>query len=392
MKDYFEEPQKKRIKKRKVVIVGIIILLIILAISIVVIYHKNIEVREWIDIYIFRKEIMQDNLSKIELVDIEDSNIYAYSRYIGVLNRNKFDIYTSLGNKEITLDMQVQKPIFNSTNRFLVIAEDRGQKFYVIEDQKMIWESSVEGNISQIYVNENGYVGIIVTGTSSESVIIIYDSDGDLLFKTYLSSTKAISMSISKDNKFLAIGEVDISGTVVQSSIKIISIDTAIKTPEDAIKKTYKSEMGRLIINLEYQNKNKLVCMYDDVITVIENEQESIISDNNDKKISYKSIELNNSVVYVQEKLSGLFTADSYVNFIDLENMDKKEYIIDSSVKELYSKGNSIAINLGTQIEFVNRQGGLVKRYIANQEVTNISLSENLAAIVYMDKIEIVNL
>ena len=392
MKDFFEEPQKKRIKKRKIAIVSAIILLIILSISIIIIYHKNIQAREWIDVHIFRKEIMQNDVIKIELADTENSNIYAYSRYVGVLNKNKFDIYTSLGNKQITLDINVQNPIFNSTNRFLVVAEDMGQKFYVVEEQKLIWESNIEGKISQIHINENGYVAAIVTGTSSESIVIMYDNQGKLLFKTYLSSTKAIGISISKDNKFLAVAEVDISGTAVQSNIKIISMDTAIKKPEDAIQKTYKSEIGRLIINLEYQNKNKLVCMYNDVVTVIEDEQEKLICQNEEKNSSYKSIELNNSIVYVQEKLSGLFTADSHVYFMDLENMNKKEYVVHSVIKKLYAKGNSVALNLGTQIEFINKQGRLVKRYIANKEITNISLSENLAVIVYMDKIEIVNL
>ena len=51
-----------------------------------------------------------------------------------------------------------------------------------------------------------------------------------------------------------------------------------------------------------------------------------------------------------------------------------------------------IAVNLGTEVEFVNTDGKLVKRYVANQEITNIVVSDSMAGIIYRDKIEIINL
>ena len=43
-------------------------------------------------------------------------------------------------------------------------------------------------------------------------------------------------------------------------------------------------------------------------------------------------------------------------------------------------------------MEFINTQGMLIKRYKSNQEVTNITVSESIAGIVYRDKIELINL
>ncbi len=392
MEDYFNDFKEKRISKRKVGIVIAIILVIVLFITIIVLYNNNLSVRQWIDVHILRKEIMQNDAKAIEIPDIQNSSIYSYSKYVGVLNKNKFDIYTTNGEKNQTLDIQILNPIFNSTNRFLIIAEEMGQNIYVVEDTKIIWETEVEGNISQVYINENGYVGVIITGTTHESIIVMYDSAGKELFKTYLSATRAVDISISKDNKFLAVAEVDTSGTVIQSSVKIVSVENAINNPTEAIQKTYTAEPNKLIINLEYQNKNKLICMYNDLIVSIENEQETVIQEIGDKKVSYQSIDLNNSIVSVEEKSTGLFTADSYVHLINLETNEGKEYIIDSVIKEIYSKGNVIGLNLGTQIEFINKEGSLVKRYISYQEITNITLSENIAVIIYNDKIEIINL
>ena len=58
----------------------------------------------------------------------------------------------------------------------------------------------------------------------------------------------------------------------------------------------------------------------------------------------------------------------------------------------MYTYGDIISMNLGTEVEFVNTSGWLVKRYIANQEITNIVVSDSIAGIIYKDKIEIINL
>lgn len=77
---------------------------------------------------------------------------------------------------------------------------------------------------------------------------------------------------------------------------------------------------------------------------------------------------------------------------MNIENHEIKQYTASSVTKELYTYGNIIAINLGTEVEFISTDGWLVKRYVANQEITNIVVSDSIAGIIYRDKIEIINL
>ena len=60
-------------------------------------------------------------------------------------------------------------------------------------------------------------------------------------------------------------------------------------------------------------------------------------------------------------------------------------------VKEIYTDGDIIALNLGTEVEFINTSGCLVNRYVANQEITKVTVSINIAGIIYRDKVEIIN-
>ncbi len=393
MEDYWNRDVKeKKINKKKIIISIVISIVVVALIVIIALYMTNAQIREWVDTNILRKEVLQDKVATIDLEEEQSANVYAFNKYIGILNKNQFSIYGNNGNEEAKLEITITNPIFNADNRFLVIGESNGQKIYLLEDKQIVWENSIEGNISQIYVNENGYVAVIISDASYKSVVSMFDPKGNEIFKTFLSSTMAIDVSISKDNKYLAIAEVDTSGTIIQSNIRIMSIEKAKTDPENAIEKNYKSEQDKLITNVKYQAQNKLICMYTDKITIIENEQENTLVDNKDKKIISQSIELENNAVSIEEKSSGIFSADSVVNITNIDTKEVKQYTVDSVVKEIYTKDNVVALNLGTEIEFVSTNGWLIKRYIANQEITNVTVANNIAGIIYRDKIEIINL
>ena len=392
MKDYWMENENKKINSKKIVASVIISIIVVLCIITSICYVANKEFRNWIDIQILNKEISQEKVTTIDLDEGQTSNVYAFYKYIGVLNKNKFDVYGSTGNQETSLDVQITNPLFNSSNRFLAIGEQKGQKVYLIEDKKVVWDKQVEGNISQVYVNKNGYVAVTITGTSYKSVIQVIDPSGNVLFNTYLSSTISVDVSISNDNKYLAIAEVDTSGTILQSNVRVISVEKAKTDPTNSEEENYKSEANKLIVNIEYQNKNKIVCMYEDAVSIMDNNKEENLFENKDKKIIAQSIKLDGKIATIQEESSGIFSANSIVNIIDTENQEKKEYTVNTTIKEMYSKGDIIALNLGTEVEFINTSGWLVKRYVASQEVTKVTLSKNIAGIIYRDKVEIINL
>ncbi len=392
MKDYWEEPERKKVNAKKIIISVTIAILVVAVIVLVALYITNKTFRNWVDIQVFRKEISQEKVATIDLDEEQTANVYAFNKYIGILNKNKLSIYGSTGQEEVVLDVQITNPTFFSANRFLIIGEQKGQKLYLLEDKEIKWENKLEGNISQVYVNKNGYVAVIASETSYKSVVQIFDPDGNALFKKYLSSTMAIDVSISNDNKYLAIAEVDTSGTIIQSNIRVISIEKTKTDPENSEVNNYKSEQNKLIVSIKYQDKANIICMYTDTINLIENGQETVLFENKDKKITAQSINLDNHFTTIQEESSGIFSANSVVNIVNVDTKNTKNYTIETAVKEIYTKGDMIALNLGTEVEFINTGGWLVKRYVASQEVTNVTVSNSIAGIIYRDKVEIISL
>ena len=220
MKDYWKEPEAKKINHKKLLLLITIAIIAIMLTTMAIIYINNKEIRTWVDKNILQKEKMQNNLPSIEIDESESSNIYAFNKYIGVLSKNNFSIYNNAGKKENTLTLEITTPIFNSNNKHLVVAEEKGKKLYLITDKEIVWEREVEGNIAQVTVNENGYVAVTIVDTLYKTVIAMYSSEGEHLFSTFLSTTRVAATSISNDNKYLALAEIDTSGTMVQSNIK----------------------------------------------------------------------------------------------------------------------------------------------------------------------------
>lgn len=388
---YFNKNEHRTFNKKR--IAGLIILLVIIVIFIVgyILYATNEEFRTFMDMNVLRKEITENNLNSIVLEDYDKSNIYAYSNKIAVLKDNKLSLYTASGRQEGQLEVQISTPITYSNGRYFMIAQQDSSKAYLIRDNEIVWEKDLEGNISRVSVNSAGYSSIILTGTAYKTVIVVFDNKGNELFK-YMSSTITVDSAISEDNQYLSFAEVNISGTFVQSNIKTLSIEKAKTSPNEANVYTYNADSNSLILNIKYQNNNKLVCMYDDSVHVIKNNEDTKVADINSSGMTFYSIELNNHLVGTVESTSGLLDTQTSVQIINMDNQNQSTYNFNGVTKELYSYGNKIALNLGSEVHFIETNGWLIKKYTSSQEIRKIVITDEIAGIVYRDKIEIVNL
>lgn len=388
MKDFWMEEleKQKKSKLKKIIIITSITIFIITAITSIIIYICNLQAREWIDTYIMRKVVEQGKATTIELDGDEDIEIFAYDKYVCIFRKKNAEIYNKFGKKVKTIETQINKPIFKSSGRYLAIAEENGQKFYLISGKEKLYENSIEGNIVQIKLNSSGYVGIVISNSGYKAVVDVYNKDGKEIFKTNLAKSRVADISISQDSKYLAIAEIDISGILIQSNIKIISIEKAQKEYE------YNSETDKLILNVEYQDRNKLICMYNDSITMIENQQNTEKVNFKEKNISFMSIEMYNKIMLLEEISSGEYTSDSHIIIMNPTNLKERTYQTHDIAKSVKTYGNKIAINLGTQLHIIDPNGFLVKKYISEREINDIVLTESLAVVIYNDQIEIINL
>ena len=368
LNDYKDKTPRKLNHKK--VIKDTIILCIVIAIMVLIsMYIGCSEFRGWIDKYVFRKEITENTGPIIDVDSESNSYIYAYDSHVVILSKNNLNNYSSNGNKEFNVEVTITNPLFASNGRYLVIAEKGGNKLYLISGEHIIWQKDLEGDISQISVNQNGYVTV-----SHKNIVKLFNKEGRELVTAYLSSTYAVDTAVSDDNSMLAIAEINYSGSLIQSSVKIISVDKAQTDAENAIIYTYKADKKNIITNLRYQSGNRLVIMLDNKIVLINGEEysEEILFDEN---TLFADINLIGNAVQIKKVGTGLFSANSETQIKRIAGNQFSIYNAELLPKSISTYENIIAINFGTEVHFVDTNGWVIKKYTSTRNIKDVVIS-----------------
>ena len=386
------EENNKKSRFKIILVICIILLIVGMAITTVYFYNDSITFKSFIDSHIFRKEISSENLKSILISDVNNQHITSYNKYIVIIEKGKIEGYTKLGKKEFETNININNPITESKSGFLVVAEKHGQKICCIKNNNVIWEKELEGEILSLHSNANGYVAVILKSTSHRSIIVVFDSNGKELFKTGLATTYAVDVDISNDNKYLAIAEFNPNGSMIQSNIKIISIEQAKDNPQESFTYIYNDTEESLIMNIKFQDKNRLICMYDDKIDVIyDNKCEKILDISSEDSL-FVDIKLKNIILVAKRVYVGPFEVETEINLINTTNNKEKVYKINGIPKKIYTYDKKIAVDMGTEIQFINSSGWLIKKYNGTKEPIDIIIGNGIGGIVFRDKIEFLNL
>ena len=174
--------------------------------------------------------------------------------------------------------------------------------------------------------------------------------------------------------------------------VKNISIEKAKTDPTNSVVYTYNFNENILLTNIKYHDKNNLICLTNEKIYLL-----NIVDyiDNNIMAIenNYEFIDINlkNHLLYTYNNYSN-FSNISYVNILNTQNNSKNIYKFKGSIKSICSNEQKIAINTGSEIHFIGLNGWLIKKYDSYNEINNIILGDSVAAIIYKDKIKIVEI
>lgn len=369
------------------VIASIIFLIITIMVGM---YIGNSSFRLWIDKNVLKRNIAEEELPTIDIEESKNTSVYAYGNYIAIIEDNTLSIYNKSTKKLETIDVSITTPKFASNGNYLLVADEGKSSMYLIYNDSLQWEKEVEGKIAQVTVNKNGAVGVIITGTTYKSVVIMYDIDGNENFKTYLSTTTAIDLAISEDNQYLSFIEINTSGTTIVSKVKTISVEKAKSSPNEAIINTYETDSNVLLLRIKYY-REKLVAYADDAI--------HIYSNGNDEKIftissdtSFVDINLNGYICIIRENSDKNSSNEYELDMLNVESKKTNAYFVNDTVKAINCYGNIVAVNMGNEVDFINTNGWLVKKFTSFRNIKEIIVGDGVAAIVHKDSVEIIDL
>ena len=387
-----EENNSVNNSKSNIIKVLIFFLIVIIIATLFAFYLIDTDFHAQLNELIFRKNVIENTSNIIEINTDSNPYVYAFDKYVTVLSKNTLTIYNQDSSEHLKLDVSITKPYSQSNDKYVALAESGGNKAYLITSEGIKWEKDVEGDIYRVSVNENGYVSVILKNTTYKSIVIVYDVEGNELFKTYLAKSYAICSEISGNNKLLAVGQIDYTGTVVKSIVKIIAMDTAQNNSQQSIVYTYESESSKILNNIRFNDKNEAICMFDSYVQKITDSSDERVYDVTSNDM-FVDINLKNNIVILTKENSGLFSYQYQVNFKN--NMGKSDnlYILENDVpKKLKVSNNIICIYFAGELRIVNSNGWLLKKYETYTEIQDIVIGSNLIGIVYNNKIEVVSL
>ena len=381
-KEYNNINENKALNKKKIAITIIVAIIIIIITMFILLYIYNKNFRNWADMHVLMKNVTEGTLSSIDIDVGKSSSIYAYDKYVAILDEAKIRIYNSSAKEVNSIDMSVNNPILKSNGKYLV---------HLVSGTKSVWDADVEGSITRAAVNENGYVSVVCSGNTYKSIITVFNQSGEKLFKTYIPNNTVIDSAVSSDNKYLSFAEIDTTKTMIQSIVKTMSIKDASNSSENSIVNTYELPTNSLVVNIKYQGSKNLICMCDNGIQLLSdgNIQELISLSDQDKKYTFAGIDLSNTIYEIEEYSDGISNQNSNITLMNTGTKKYNSYTIEGIAKETSCSDNNIAINLGTEIYFINSRGWLIKKYMANQEIRDVIVSDKIAAIIFRDKVEI---
>ena len=356
-------------------------------------YIVNDNIREFIDTKILKKEISDDSVKNI-YTNSSVIQTMTLAKNIVTLSSGELKVYDFEGNAKNTIKMKIGNPIYDVEDKYLGIADKNVTKIYLIEDDKLVWEKTLDVTVEKIEVNKNGYMAVVTKDSVYKSVVLVYSNKGELLLKSYVSNGYVIDTEISPDNKYLVIGEVDYSKTYIESTVKVIDIQKAIKSEEGSVVNTFVKD--KLLVNLKIKENSSIIGQYSDSVVNIgynKNENKEIYKLSNVYMADIENTRYS-FVIKKEEQDDIIKLKNTYVCIIFNESGNEvaKYNIGDTTPKNVIAKLDSIAINLGTELVVINQNGWIKKKYNSSKEISRYDFSSYIIIIWYNDKIDIVGL
>ena len=104
----------------------------------------------------------------------------------------------------------------------------------------------------------------------------------------------------------------------------------------------------------------------------------------------FADVNLEKGYVKIEKESEKIFKSEYRLKICELGNSNEELYALAGNVKKLKTSDNMMAIISGTNVEFINKNGWLAKKYIGSKEIKDICLSDSTAAIIYKDRIDII--
>lgn len=354
---------------------------------------KTPEARE--NIYKYYSEFLS-SFSKEELVNVQEVFSLSYDPAIQttiipgkdgiiVVNKSGISEYTTSKNPIWVKEMPISNPIIDTASNRFVIAESGGRKVMSFQSRALVWEKECTGTVNKVFINENGYVGVIFSQTGYKSGFLFLDPTGKEICTKLFAKTNLIDLDISKSGELVAMIEADTTTATISSAISFMSNVGEI---------TYSSvEADTLLSGIRFIDNSNVIAVGDNKLIKITKDYEKVVLDDfSDKTVSGINLENEGKIIKIYRTASEIFADKSTIDIINVNNKRVGTGEVKGVVKATECSGKTIAVVLADRIDFFDVSGKYLNTLTISGKYKSLKLFGNgeYAGIDMSDTIKVV--
>lgn len=316
------------------------------------------------------------------IIAVKNSYAAKYESYKSKLlcaSETMLTCYSARGDVEWKSDIHLSAPILKIAGDYILTAEEHGQKLYLFNDKKKLWETQSENNIVSADVSENGDVVIVTDKEHYKGAVTVLNRKGEVVYQWNSGKYDILDADISASSRILAVSllntdsgadtkvsffhinetesfksldledsiayDLEFCGEVLNavSDNKMIGINT-----NGEIAWTY--EYGDKVLNkYKFEESGYKLCVFDDK----NHTQISVITNRGAKRATFETSTFPDNI----------FILDGYVLYnnerkLTMSNISGKHSKVYNCTRDIYNlfilDKNNIAVVYNSSIEFIN--------------------------------------
>jgi len=315
--------------------------------------------------------IFLTNLNRYKTVSTTSSSImldssveYKMNKYSGGVVLCGHDSIMGIdkdGQKIWNIPTNFSKPILSCSNNYILTADRNGKHGFVLSEGKIINNIETSDVIITAKINESGYYALAYKEKGYKAKVSVFSPKGEEIYAWYSSNYNVVDVSVSSDNKKMAVAVLDASGSNDLSGVLLFSF----KSDEYILSGT---SNDNLISSINYINNN-VVAVGDKKTLSISHKGEIYWEiDYKGRILQEYSIASDVAFGFTKGSVEG-FYGGSVVEIYNKSGKLIGKHEIGDSIRYMDMEGNNVLVNAENGAVLLNDNGKVVKEIKPHKEI-----------------------
>lgn len=307
--------------------------------------------------------------------------------------------FQEVGSQKWNDTYTMKSPTIISEGQYTVVVELLGRQAVVYDKTGKKYAISTEGNIVQVSLNINGYLGII-TNNKTGYQTLIYDNQGSEIGKRIEESKDVYPMSvaISNDNRVFVVSYLDTTDIELKSKILFFYIykDDAINYTDNMFASIEGEESNEIIPVLKYMQDGNLIAVSDKRIFAMSSDGKGLWNfelTNRVEKINFSDSQ-DIIIAYGEEISNKEGKKEGTVEWLSTNGKVNATFEAGEKVTYMNTKDGMTIIGVGKHYYNLKNTGKIIWEHTAIQDIIDMLFMENENKVLLITKnsAEIVNM